>query len=241
MTALVASLDGMGARPPLFSLSPSAIEELPDNNGAESGGEMHTHSTSQGKSAPQNICGVRRFTLGATGAILIIVAAMSLTAQSQTLIPAGSVWRYNDAGGDLGAEWKSPAYVDMAWPLGRTPIGYGNGDEATVVSDGRNVDGRNVTSYFRREFTVPNPAIIPGLTLRFVRDDGIVIYLNGVEVVRSNMPVGSIDHTTFARAVVDSETGLKWHRASLEPGLLVRAPQANWSARRCISRQESKA
>ena len=45
---------------------------------------------------------------------------------------------------------------------------------------------------------VANPAALTALSVRFVRDDGAVIYLNGVEVVRSNMPAGTVSYTTLA-------------------------------------------
>ena len=135
---------------------------------------------------------MRKIALTAAAATLAVLMVMSVSAQSQVLIPAGSTWSYNDSGVDLGTAWRLPSYVDTGWPLGGAPLGYGNTDEATVVSYGGNASNKYTTSYFRHSFTVPNPASVPALTLRFVRDDGVVIYLNGVEVTRSNMPAGAV-------------------------------------------------
>jgi hypothetical protein len=42
-----------------------------------------------------------------------------------------------------------------------------------------------------------------GLALRLLRDDGAVVYLNGHEVTRSNMPAGAINHDSLAAAVTE--------------------------------------
>ena len=41
------------------------------------------------------------------------------------------------------------------------------------------------------------------LLLHLVRDDGAVVYINGTEVARSNMPTGAITSATFASTNVD--------------------------------------
>ena len=49
-------------------------------------------------------------------------------------------------------------------------------------------------------------AAVGGLTLRLLRDDGAVVYLNGTEVVRSNMPTGTIAYTTRASSAAEPAT-----------------------------------
>ena len=44
----------------------------------------------------------------------------------------------------------------------------------------------------------PNAAQVTGLTLSVLRDDGIVVYVNGAEAFRDNMPAGTITTTTMA-------------------------------------------
>jgi hypothetical protein len=44
---------------------------------------------------------------------------------------------------------------------------------------------------------------VSALTASIIRDDGAVVYINGVEVARSNMPTGPITRTTLASAAVD--------------------------------------
>jgi hypothetical protein len=65
-------------------------------------------------------------------------------------------------------------------------LGYGLGNQATLVpSNGQ------ITTYFRTRFTVTNVAAYTNLTLRLLRDDGAVVYLNGTEVFRRNLPTNS--------------------------------------------------
>jgi hypothetical protein len=137
------------------------------------------------------------------------------------LIPAGSSWRYNDSGSDLGTAWRAISYADAAWPAGVAQLGYGDGDEATVISYGTSTTNRRITYYFRRTFTLANPSALAALVVRYVRDDGAIIYLNGVEVVRSNMPTGTVTNTTRATTAISGTAESTWLEAPLDPALLV--------------------
>ena len=113
----------------------------------------------------------------------------SLTGFSQLvdLVQTGSTWRYRDDGSDQGTAWQAIDFDDSSWAAGPAQLGYGDGDEATVVSYGPNISFKYVTTYFRQAFTIANPAAYPTLTVRLLRDDGGVVYLNGVEVMRSRI------------------------------------------------------
>ena len=54
-----------------------------------------------------------------------------------------------------------------------------------------------------------------------MRDDGCVIYLNGVEVVRSNMPSGTVTYTTRATTAIGGTDESAWLEAPIDPALLV--------------------
>ena len=66
-------------------------------------------------------------------------------------------------------------------------MGYGDGDEATVIDFGINISNKHITSYFRHSFTLSDPSDIHELVVNLIRDDGAAVYLNGVEVERSNL------------------------------------------------------
>jgi hypothetical protein len=114
------------------------------------------------------------------------------------LIAADAEWRYLDTGIDPGPGWNDPSFDDSVWALGRAELGYGEGDEATVVSFGGNPNQRHVTTWFRRAFTLGEPDALERLELLLDVDDGAVAYLNGREVVRYGMPGGAITAATLA-------------------------------------------
>lgn len=113
------------------------------------------------------------------------------------LVTKGSSWRYYD-GGDIGAAaWTAAGFGETGWKTGAAELGYGDGDEATSLTAG-GVSRKN-TYYFRRSFNVGNLAQFSAVTINLRRDDGAVVYLNGKEVWRTNMPgTGTVTYETFA-------------------------------------------
>ena len=127
---------------------------------------------------------------------LVAVCFMIVSSLQAQLISYGSLWRYYDLamappnqGGD---NWKEIEYNDDTWDIGPAHLGYGDGDEATVISSS------TLTAYYRHTFNVDDPADYSQITLYLTYDDGAVVYLNGSEVWRVNMPGGNITYNTFA-------------------------------------------
>ncbi|HHI80221.1 MAG TPA: metallophosphoesterase family protein [Planctomycetes bacterium] len=142
-----------------------------------------------------------------------------LLGQGQTVfVPAGATWKYNDNGKDLGTNWRSPTYNDSAWKSGKAQLGYGDGDEATTLSYGPNSRNKYPTYYFRKTFQVSAPT--NKLWFELLRDDGAVIYLNGIEVLRSNMPSGSISYGTFASSTVSGKAESTFFRFPINAAFL---------------------
>jgi hypothetical protein len=122
------------------------------------------------------------------------------------LVALKSKWRYHDQGIDLGTAWRQPGYSDESWAEGQAQLGYGDGDEETTVAQGPSGQcgaAKNPTTYFRRAFTVAGSLPPTELNLRILRDDGAIVYLNGREVYRSNMALGSIAGTTYTGNAID--------------------------------------
>jgi Calcineurin-like phosphoesterase len=115
-----------------------------------------------------------------------------------TLVTKGSTWRYRDDGTNQGAAWRATNFNDTTWLSGPAQLGYGDGDESTTVSFGTNAAAKFVTTYFRHTFQLKSASQFKRARVRVVRDDGIVVYLNGTEIVRDNMPTGPIGYTTLA-------------------------------------------
>ncbi len=117
---------------------------------------------------------------------------VTLLPGEETLFPAESVWHYFDLGSDLGTAWKEPGFDDAAWAVGSGIFGYGNDIEHTILPRG------NAANYFRKSFEISDPADHSGLFVDLRIDDGAQVFLNGIEVLRHNMPEGAIDYQTVA-------------------------------------------
>ncbi|MCP4192858.1 MAG: tandem-95 repeat protein [Planctomycetaceae bacterium] len=117
------------------------------------------------------------------------------------ILPSGAAWKYLDDGSNQGTAWRSSNFNDASWKTGNAQLGYGDGDEATVVSYGSNSGDKHRTTYFRKSFNVTSPSDYQTLRLGIQRDDGAIVYLNGQEIARSNMPAGAVDYDDFAGGV----------------------------------------
>ncbi len=151
------------------------------------------------------------FNLGGEGETVTLTQATGLSAVSlvnaSTPAPVApatvAVWKYLDNGSDQSTQWRARSFDDAAWASGRAELGYAD-TPATPVSYGPSSASKYITTYFRHAFTVANPAAYHGLTLKLLVDDGCVVYLNGAEVARRNMPAGDPDYRTLATYSVGS-------------------------------------
>jgi hypothetical protein len=142
------------------------------------------------------------------------------SATATTLLVSGSSWKYYDQGANLGTAWRGSAYNDGAWSSGNAELGYGDGDEATVVGFGPNASNKYITTYFRKTFNVADTTGLSGLKLHLRRDDGAVVYINGVEAARSNMPTGAISAATLAVGNVGGTDEQTFYQFDIDPNLL---------------------
>ena len=94
--------------------------------------------------------------------------------------------------------WNTLDFDDSDWQQGKSPLGYGESIIETTLSFGDDPDNKNPSVYFRRQFSVNDPSVLAKLVGRIRADDGAVVYLNGSEVYRQNMPEGTITETTNA-------------------------------------------
>jgi hypothetical protein len=132
------------------------------------------------------------------------------TSADVPMIAAGADWKYHDASDDPQTAWRQAGYDDSSWPTGPAQLGYGDGDETTILNYGGNASNKLISYFFRKKFNVANPTGITGLHLQMIVDDGAVVYLNGNEVARYNMPSGAIDFNTLASAAISGATESAW-------------------------------
>ncbi|WP_027375231.1 alkaline phosphatase PhoX [Chryseobacterium sp. UNC8MFCol] len=132
---------------------------------------------------------------------LLTVGALALfagtTIQAQTLIfDKGAAWSYKDNNQAQPDAWKDKTYDVSSWATGNGPLGYGD-PVTTAINTGL------TTAYFAKDFSVDLSTLSDNMELGVMRDDGIVVYLNGEEVVRDNMPAGTITFNTFSSTIID--------------------------------------
>lgn len=137
---------------------------------------------------------------------------------SHTLLARGAVWKYLDNGSDQGTAWRTPGFDDSSWAEGPAELGYGDSDESTVVSFGPSSTAKYPTTYFRTSFPVAAGHGFQSLALHLKRDDGAIVYLNGTEVVRSNMGADPITYLTHAPEAADESTYFEY---TVDPSHLV--------------------
>ena len=133
-----------------------------------------------------------------------------------TLISTGSVWRFFDKTNDLGTSWRSNSFNDTTWSSGPARLGFGGDGEITKVAS-----NKQWTTYFRRTFYLTDRTLITALGARLTRDDGVVLYLNGAEVWRDNMPAGIPSFLTLASTTISGADETNWLTNSLSPSALV--------------------
>ena len=155
-------------------------------------------------------------------------AIVSVSGESYVAIGLTSqLWKYRDDGVDRGTEWRGTNYDDSAWPSGQGVFAGGEdnavvvGLRNTIVSLTNAAGARFATYYFRTTFNITNTDLVP-LTLiaSNLVDDGMIIYLNGAEVLRYNMPGGVIDATDVALAANPGGEGV-FIISNLPPSSLV--------------------
>jgi len=114
------------------------------------------------------------------------------------IIAKESEWKYNDTDPNLDLTWITSAFSDVFWKTGVAEFGYGDNDEATVVGFGGNTNNRYITTYFRKSVVLTNKETLKNITILLKCDDGAVVYVNGSEVFRQNMPAAIISKNTLA-------------------------------------------
>ena len=167
----------------------------------------------------------RRFT--GTNQFEIALSASGPVAAPPTfpvsLISQGAVWRFRDDAVDLGTPWRSNSYNDASWLSGPAELGFGEAvegrPEATLIAS-----NRQWTTYFRRTFDVPSASRVYSLSARLLRDDGAVVYLNGAEIWRDNMPEGDTAYTNAALSGITGTEETTWLTRSLNPSALIDGP-----------------
>lgn len=133
--------------------------------------------------------------------LVFIFSIQSSIAQNE-IISEGDSWLYFDDHGVPNEAWTTNSSSSKNWKTGTSPLGYGSTNLNTKIGFGDNPNDKHITKYFKKSFRLDNPHEFLMYELNIQRDDGVVIYLNGYEIWRNNMPHGKITDTTVAANLV---------------------------------------
>ncbi len=140
--------------------------------------------------------------------------------ENKILVGKEASWKYNDKGNDLLKSWIAEDFDDSQWSEGQAELGYGDRDEKTIIGYGSDSDNKFITSYFRKTFTVENTDEIQGVKVNLKYDDGAVVYVNGAEALRVNLPDTEITYTTKAKTAISGSGETIFSTFIIDKGLL---------------------
>jgi hypothetical protein len=96
----------------------------------------------------------------------------------EAIVLASDTWNYLPATSEPPASWNAASFDDSGWLSGPGGIGYGDGDDATVISPVNSL-------YLRLTFDISDTSLIEEIHIDIDYDDGFVAFLNETEIARS--------------------------------------------------------
>lgn len=193
-TALTAEFDGSSAT---LSWTPSPSADVTYE--VLRGGRV-VATTTDSRIVIVNAAGSDRYFVRAADASGNRSASTSVAVLAQSLIKPGSTWAYyfnNDQ--PVATDWSGAGFDQSSWSTGAAPLGWGSPDIVTNIDT---KPTRALASYHRKSFEISDPSALGPVKLTTRADDGVVVYVNGVEVGRANMPTGKITGSTYALSSV---------------------------------------
>ena len=131
-------------------------------------------------------------------------------------VEKGSSWRWYD-GGEPPTDWSGRDFDDWDWSVGDGDFGFGEPARNTEVASGPDGD-RTPTIYFRHELSLD---AVEGAEVSLNIDDGAILWVNGVEAVRQNLPEGDVGHLTWASTAIGDAAESAFTTHDLDAGLFV--------------------
>ena len=104
----------------------------------------------------------------------------------ESVVLPGNQWNYLVPTSQPNASWNQLGFDSSSWSTGPSGFGYGDEDDATVISPTMSV-------YVRKTFEITDATAVEFLVLDIDYDDGFVAYLNGQEIARNLVSGGVPD------------------------------------------------
>lgn len=129
------------------------------------------------------------------------VTASAAEPEDAPVIAEDATWSYRYTTAAIPEKWNALDFADADWQSGRGVFGWGHTNVTTELDTDQSP--RPITSYYRRAVNLDS-LDFSALTLTTRADDGIVVYVNGKEVVRRNLDPGPVKPGTYANKQVSA-------------------------------------
>lgn len=132
---------------------------------------------------------------------------VSSSVSTTPLLTDKDQWSYYFNDTIPATDWAKPSYDASSWKTGAGSFGI---NCKVITPTVKLVDGKDVhyiTSYYRTKFNIDDLSSVDSLLAKVTYDDGVVIYVNGKEVKRFNMPSGEVKYNTFTPDYTNDEVG----------------------------------
>ena len=131
----------------------------------------------------------------------------------------GPGWRWrpgtSEASSPINA-WKEVNFVeDGTWTTQSMPIGFGGVGTQNFNPPISGMVGQYTSVFFRNDFEIAEGEIPQEILFRYLIDDGLVVTINGLEVVRSNIASGQV---TIADSAADNGNENDWVETTITGG-----------------------
>ena len=182
----------------------------PDGTVASYAWDFGDGGSGQGATATHTYAAAGTFTVTLTvtdnqGATAVTAAPVTVNyapAVDTVVVPAKSSWAWRYESTAPPSSWKDRGFDASAWKTGNGVLGFGSAGLGTNIDVSTGTSTRPLAAYFIRQFNVDSAAQVTKLSLSTVADDGVVVYVNGTEVGRSNMPAGPVTFNTYASSAL---------------------------------------
>ena len=140
------------------------------------------------------------------------------------LISTGSQWKYLDDG-STPASWYAASFDDSGWKTGASPLGYDTDNKMTdLIKTTVNYGSENskyVITYFRKKISIDeDPASYLQIKLRLLRDDGAVVWINGKEIIRSNLRENFESNPLADNYAIPKRAAIRYVTYDIDPSCL---------------------
>ncbi|WP_420110482.1 fibrinogen-like YCDxxxxGGGW domain-containing protein, partial [Pseudactinotalea sp.] len=123
------------------------------------------------------------------------------------MVADGSTWSYRWSNDAWPSGWFEPGFDASSWSTGAGLFGVNAPGQVANLNAG-NVSPRPLSAQFLQEFDVADPSSLESVTISVVADDGVVVWVNGVEIGRTRMPSGTLTQNSYATATASTASAV---------------------------------